>query len=301
LRILITGANGLLGSELASLCLAKGHETISGYSSAPPSVGIPVPLDITDAVSVNNAFQEHKPNKVFHCAALTDVDRCETEPRLAEKVNARGTANVVEAAKPYRCHIVYVSTDYVFDGARGNYSETDPTNPINAYGRSKLRGEAVVSASGLPHIIARPSVIYGAKPARGKVNFALWLYESLRAGKEVTLLTDQFVSPTLNTSLAAMMLEACERGLTGIYHMSGATRVSRHEFGLRLAEVFGFDRALIKPALMEEFAGRWKARRPKDSSLETSKAAEDLIEKPLFLNHALMELKKEIDGKCSQE
>jgi dTDP-4-dehydrorhamnose reductase len=130
----------------------------------------------------------------------------------------------------------------------------------------------------------------------GKVNFALWLLESLRARKPVTLLTDQYVSPTFNTSLAEMLLESFERRLTGTYHMAGATRISRYEFGITLAKIFTLDRSLIEAGTVSDFQGRWKAARPPDSSLDVSKAASILQTKPLDLNDALKELKEEIDG-----
>lgn len=300
MRILITGANGLLGTELTKLCIKKGHEVFSGYPTGTPPPGVPIHLDLTDAASVAAAFRQSRPDAVFHCAAMTDVDKCEEDKELATRVNTEGTKTVASLATGSGSRLVYVSTDYVFSGEKGLYREGDPTGPINHYGYTKLMGEREVISPGAEYLIARTSVIYGSCPAMGKVNFALWLVESLRAGKEVTLITDQFVSPTLNTSLASMLLEACGSRLSGIYHMSGAERVSRYDFGIRLAEAFGFDRGLIRPALMEQFAGRWKARRPADSSLDTSKAAGALREKPLVLNQALAELKKEIDAQCSQ-
>jgi dTDP-4-dehydrorhamnose reductase len=296
MRILITGANGLLGTRLAETFLSSGFEVFSGYILNPPTVGKPIPMDITDDASVRGAFKKSCPDAVFHCAAMTDVDKCEEDPEAAIKVNAEGTRTVSRQAALYNSYIAYISTDYVFDGAKGNYRESDQTNPVNVYGRSKLLGEEAVRSSGADFLIARSSVIYGAQPAMGKVNFALWLVESLRSRKAVTLLTDQYVSPTFNTSLAAMLLESLERGLTGTYHMAGATRVSRYEFGITLARIFALDRSLIEAGTAPDFQQRWKATRPPDSSLDVSKAASILQTKPLALNEALEELREEIDG-----
>jgi dTDP-4-dehydrorhamnose reductase len=296
MRILITGANGLLGTRLAETFLSRGHEVFSGYILDPPMVGKPVPMDITDDVSVRGAFKESCPGAVFHCAAMTDVDKCEEDPEAAIKVNSEGTSTVSRQAVLYNSYLAYISTDYVFDGSKGNYKESDQTNPVSVYGRSKLLGEEAVKSSGADFLIARSSVIYGAQPAMGKVNFALWLVESLRASRPVTLLTDQYVSPTLNTSLCGMLLEALEKRLTGTYHMAGATRVSRYEFGVALARIFSLDQSLIEVSTTRDFQGRWKATRPPDSSLDISKATSILQTKPLALNDALEELKKEIDG-----
>jgi dTDP-4-dehydrorhamnose reductase len=288
MRAFVTGSNGLVGTELVKLCLGRGHEVFSGYTDGALPAGVPIRVDLADAASLPPAFERSRPEAVFHLAAMTDVDRCEVETKRASRINEDGTRTVAYLAKKHGARLVFVSTDYVFSGAKGLYREEDTPLPVNHYGYTKLMGEEAVVESGAEHIIARPSVVYGPFPAPGEVNFALWLYESLKAGKEVQLLTDQFVSPTLNTSLATMLLEACEEGLT--------TRVSRHGFGVSLAEVFGLDKQLIRPAVMEDFHGRWVARRPPDSSLDTSKAAAALRAKPLVLNQALAELKREIDG-----
>ena len=294
MRIFITGANGLVGTELVRLCLKGGHEVFSGYTAGELPAGVPIRIDLTDAASLSLAFERSRPEAVFHLAAKTDVDRCEVEKKLASSINEGGTQVVAALAKKAGARLVLNSTDYVFPGDRGPYREEDTPLPVNHYGYTKLMAEEAVAESGVEYMIARSSAVYGTHPAFGETNFALWAYETLKEKEKVVLCTDQFVSPTLNTSLAAMLLEACERGLTGIYHLSGATRVSRHGFGLRLAEVFGLDRGLVRPGLMEDFHGRWVAKRPPDSSLDTSKAAAALRAKPLSLDQALAEFKKEM-------
>ncbi len=298
MRMLITGANGLLGSRLLSLAVQAGHEVFGGYLSNTPPQGRPVKLDLRDESSIAEAFRQSRPEVVFHCAALTDVDKCETEKADAVKINVEGTRLAARAAVRIGSAFFYVSTDYVFSGSKGLYTEDDPTDPINFYGLTKLQGEREVIASGARYLIARPSVIYGARPASGKVNFALWLIGSLAKSSSVKVISDQYVSPTLNTSLAEMLLAACEQGLTGIYHMSGATRVSRYDFALRLAEAFGFDQSLIEKASLSDFQSKWKARRPADSSLDVTKASSALKVKPMVLNQALEQLKREVYEKC---
>ncbi|MEN3051686.1 MAG: dTDP-4-dehydrorhamnose reductase [Candidatus Methanosuratincola petrocarbonis] len=303
MRVLISGAGGLLGSKLAEVAIGAGHTVFSGYSSAPPTLGTPVRLDLTDPISIKSSLEASAPDVVFHCAALTDVDRCETEKELAMRINAEGAEQFAKLASETGPLFVYVSTDYVFDGSQGMYAENDQTNPVNFYGFTKLLGEKYALSCSKKALVARTSVIYGAAPSRGKVNFALWLTESLLSSKPVALLTDQWVSPTLNSSLARMLLEAAERGLTGVYHLAGASRVSRYEFGVALAEAFGFKpgsgkpggerEPALKPAIMSEFSGKWVARRPRDSSLDVSKASSLLKEKPLPLGRAIEEFKKE--------
>jgi dTDP-4-dehydrorhamnose reductase len=170
------------------------------------------------------------------------------------------------------------------------YKEEDETNPINYYGYTKLLGENYCQ----DFCIARTCVIYGAKPASGKVNFVLWLINKLENGESVKIIIDQFITPTLNTNLAKMVLEIAERKITGIFHLAGATRVSRFKFAKEIAKEFGLDENLIMPAKMNDIS--WIAKRPKDSSLDTSKAAKYLNEKPYELKKALKVLKEEMGG-----
>jgi dTDP-4-dehydrorhamnose reductase len=143
-------------------------------------------------------------------------------------------------------------------------------------------------------LIVRASVIYGSKPAAGKVNFALWVMEKLKSGERVKVLKDQYVSPTLNTNLALMILDALEMNLTGVMHMSGATRVSRYEFAIQIARKFNLDEELVEEAYMDEM--NWTAKRPRDSSLDVSKASRTLNVKPISLNESLEELYWELMG-----
>ena len=162
-------------------------------------------LDITNKEAVEEAFGAIEPDVVVHAASLTDVDKCELNKQLAWKINVDGTKNILESTRKINSFFVYVSTDYVFSGEKGCYVESDAANPINYYGMTKLGAEKLVQ-TGEEFFIARPSVIYGSTPAAGKVNFALWLIETLRKGEKVKIVTDQWNTPTLNTNLAEMTL-----------------------------------------------------------------------------------------------
>ena len=288
MKIFITGGSGLAGSRLAELALARGDEVYSGYAHNQPPFGREVNFDLLDENGIRDIIERMRPDVIVHSAALTDVDRCEREKELANKINVEGTRAVAEAARRSGSFLVYISTDYVFDGQRGLYREEEETNPVSYYGLSKLLGEEFCLDLGC---IARTCVIYGSRPASGKVNFALWLLDSLGSGKEVRVVTDQFITPTLNTNLAAMVLEAADRRLSGIYHLSGATRVSRYDFALQLAGVFDLDHRLIHPSRMSDL--NWLAKRPMDSSLDTSKASRMLKSGPLSLDDSLQRLKEE--------
>ncbi|KUK04385.1 dTDP-4-dehydrorhamnose reductase [Methermicoccus shengliensis] len=284
----VTGGSGLLGNKIAEIALERGYDVYSGYCNHKPEFGKAVKFDLTDANSIVRAINDVKPDVIIHTAALTDVDRCEVDKDLAYKINVEGTKIIAEMARKFNSFLIYISTDYVFDGNKGLYKEEDETNPVNYYGYTKLLGEKYCQ----DFCIARTCVIYGAKPASGKVNFALWLINKLENGESVRIVIDQYITPTLNTNLARMLLEIAERKITGIFHLAGATRVSRFEFVKEIARVFGLDESLIIPSRMDEI--NWIAKRPRDSSLDTSKATKYLNERPYTLSRALKILKEEV-------
>lgn len=286
MRILVTGGGGLLGSKLAEIAMEGGHEVFSGYNHNLPKKGAPVKFDLTVDSSISKAVDLARPEVIFHTAALTDVDKCEAERDLACRINAKGTKLLADAAKGAGSFLVYVSTDYVFDGCRGLYKESDAPNPISHYGYTKLLGEKYADC------VARTCVIYGSRPASGKVNFALWIIDKLQKGEGIRVVTDQYITPTLNTNLSRMLLEAGEGRLESIYHLAGSERISRYDYACRLADAFGLDKSLIAPSKMADIG--WRAKRPMDSSMDISKAAQLLREKPWDIDKSFKILKEEI-------
>jgi len=263
-----------------------------GYNQHETKAGTPVRIDVTDRTSVQAVLDEVKPEIVIHTAALTNVDLCERDKTLAWRVNAEGTRNVAEFSLKCKAFLVYVSTDYVFSGEKGMYNEMDETKPVNYYGITKLEGERTVTTLMDEWCVARPSVIYGSTPAAGKVNFALWVLDKLKKGETMKVIVDQYVSPTLNTNLAEMILEVVERRLNGVYHLAGATPVNRYEFALLLAETFNLEKNLIVPSSSSEM--NWIAKRPRDTSLNVERASKNIRKKPLKIEEALKRLKEEM-------
>ncbi len=277
-----------MGSKTAQIALARGHEVISGYAHSEPTFGQAVSFNLEDKKGISDLMERIEPEVVIHSAALTDVDLCEREKDLAYRVNVEGTRALAQAAEKAGSFLIYISTDYIFDGSRGMYKEDDRSDPVNYYGYTKLQGEQFCRGC-----IARTCVTYGSRPASGKVNFALWLINSLRSGQNIKVVRDQFITPTLNTSLARMVLEIADKRLYGVYHLAGATRISRYDFALELAREFDLDHSLILPSRMEDL--KWTAKRPMDSTLDTSKAVAELMEKPLAIKEALKILKEEVN------
>lgn len=290
MRLLITGASGLLGQKTVHLALQKNHEVYSMYKENPTNLGKAIKLDLTNVGKILKVITRLRPEAIIHTAAYTNVDGCEINKDIAWNVNAEATKQIAIASTNINAHLAYVSTDYVFDGEKGLYSEEDKPSPIDHYGYTKLEGEEFTKEHSQEWCITRTSVIYGLGQTQ-KLNFATWIINNLNKGKEVRIVTDQFVSPTLNTNLAEMLLEIVERRITGIFHTAGATRTSRHEFARKLAQIFDLDSNLIKPIKMNDLL--WKAKRPKDSSLNVSKASALLNARPLKLNEALTRMKKE--------
>jgi dTDP-4-dehydrorhamnose reductase len=262
LRILVTGADGQLGSEV---CRLSKHDTYGTYLSGHGQAGKTkfVSMDVTDAAAVSETVRKLKPDWVVHCAAMTGVDSCETNREAAWNVNVDGTKNLVHACRASGAAMVYVSTDYVFDGKKGNYKETDVPNPLNYYARTKLAGEMIASTLE-KYMVVRSSVIFSAK----KNNFVSWVLESLKAGR-TKVVTDQINSPTLAAELAECMLELIAKKAEGVYHAAGAERISRYDFARKIAKDFGADEKLIMPIKTAELGQ--KAVRPADSSLDIEK------------------------------
>jgi len=283
-----------MGSKTAQIALARGHEVFSGYAHSEPMFGQAVSFNLEDNKGIYDLMERIKPEVIIHSAALTDVDLCEREKDLAYRTNVEGTKTLAQAAEKAGSFLIYISTDYIFDGSRGMYREDDRADPVNYYGYTKLQGEQFCRGC-----IARTCVTYGSRPASGKVNFALWLINSLKSGQNIRVVRDQFITPTLNTNLARMVLEIADKRLYGVYHLAGATRISRYDFALELARKFDLDHSLILPSRMKDL--KWTARRPMDSSLDTSKAKRDLKESPDGLEDSLKILKAEVEYQSRQE
>jgi dTDP-4-dehydrorhamnose reductase len=294
-KVFITGASGLLGSKLVKEFLEEYGviPTHCKHSVYPNSVR----MDLVDGNEVTRVVSEAKPDFVVHAAAETNVDRCETDKELAWSVNADGTKNIAKACAEIGSKLVYVSTDYVFDGEKGLYTEEDEANPVNYYGVTKLEGERFVRELCEDFVIVRTSVLYGWHPS--KTNFATWVIDSLRNGKRISVADDHYNSPTLADNLAEMILRIVEMNVSGVYHTAGSERISRYGFAVETAEVFGLDRSLVTPLKMEDL-NVWVAKRPRDSSLSVDKVRRELVS-PLGLNEALKRMKREEEAFRSRE
>jgi dTDP-4-dehydrorhamnose reductase len=284
LRILVTGGSGLLGAEIIHLASRAGHDILSGYNTHLPLAGSPIHLDLTKPEETRQLIRKARPDLIIHTAAVSDVDLCEQKPDFANVVNGEATSKIGDTAAELGAYVVYVSTDYVFDGVTGAYHEEDKPNPINHYGRSKLLGEKLLKETGARYCITRTSVVYGWGREH-RPNFGTWILSKLKSNQPLKVVNDQFASPTLNSNLAEMILELAPKRWEGIIHLAGATRIDRYNFAKQIAKNFHYDPNLIEPVKSEQT--EWMAKRPADSSLNVEKAENLLEKKPLELNKAL--------------
>ena len=278
-RILVTGSSGLLGNKIVEHAIAKGHEVYPTYQHNPPRLGVPLVLDQTIQAEVEKVVSLASPDAIVNSAALTDVDLCEELPEMARFVNSISVSHLASSASAHKAFLVQVSTDYVFSGEKGMYSETDQPSPVNEYGRSKLEGEEMARLAGEGNwCVARASVVYGwGRPQRG--NAATYVYDKLSKGEQIRMVQDQYCSPTYNDNLARMILEIVEKRVLGVMHTSGATRINRYDFAVLIAKTLGLDTSLIRP--VESASIPWKAKRPRDSSLDVQKCRGLLDAKPM--------------------
>ena len=286
MKILLIGGSGLFGRAFAELIKERTlYDIYATYNENIVDSEESVFLDITDKEKVEEVIKKLQPDVVVHAAAFTNVDKCEVEKEKAYDINVEGTKNVAMASNGIGAKMIYISTDYVFDGTKGFYEEKDKTNPISYYGLTKLEGEKAVQEICNDFIIARTSVIYGAH----KKNFATWVIKELREENQIKIITDQWVSPTLNVDLAEQILALIEKDEKGIFHTAGGERINRYDFVVEMARIFDFNEKLIIPATSKEM--NWIAKRPMDSSLNVSKISK--IKKPYMVEESLRLLKKE--------
>lgn len=259
MRILITGAGGMLGTDAQRILAEKGHEVLP-TDVGPAATGHIHSLDITDSDAVRAMFASVRPDLVLHGAAYTNVDGCERDPDLAHKVNALGTWVVASAAEEVGAALVAISTDFVFDGAKGErYTEWDVPNPLSHYGASKLAGENLARQSCRRTFIVRTSWLYGV---HGK-NFPFAMLNLAKTKSELPVVGDQVGTPTYTVDLIETINEIVKTNLYGIYHVSNAGETSWAGFAEAVLQKTGHD-VPVRPITSDEYASMFGSptRRP---------------------------------------
>ena len=298
MNILITGASGFLGKKIYDKLKENQSNRLVGTYSSDRDGKIRelrdnrdfqdfLKFDISEESSVDKLDKEvmkrfgKKPDFVIHCAAMTDVDYCELHKEEAHLINAKGTESL---AKHFKQGFIYISTDFVFDGEKGNYSEKDLPKPPNHYALTKYLGEKAVQENCDDYMILRVAVLYGA--SSNKKKFTNWAVDQLKGKNTIRVVTDQICTPTLIDDIASGLKRLIiikkgdeskkekkyannKRGEPNIFHVAGSQKLSRYDMALEIADTFGFDRKLIIPIKSSDL--NQVAKRPKDSSLDISK------------------------------
>jgi len=282
LKFLVTGSAGLVGQQVVKY-LSKSNQVFSCYNESKPEYGDSVKMDLKNYEMISSVLTEIKPDVVIHLGAMTGVDLCEKEKTSASEINTKATEIIAKECSKLNSFLVYVSTDYVFDGNFGMYKEDDVANPLGFYGKSKLEGEKAVQNFSTNWCIARTSTPFGLHPT--KKSFPVWVIENLQKQKQIDVLIDQFTSPTYIPNLSRMLIEISERRITGIIHVAGASKISRYQMASMVSDKLNLDGTLLKQISIDKM--KWVAQRPKDSSLDVSRASSILKEKPQKIDQSL--------------
>lgn len=294
-RIIVSGSNGMLGQRLIEFYNKLNDVELLSTSVEEKSVFDDVDYvqaDISNRNEIKKVVYDFCPDFIINAAAYTNVDKSESERELAWKINVKGVEYLSETARVLDSHLIHISTDYIFDGRSGPYTENDTPNPLGYYARTKLASENTLKISGCKNTILRTNVLYGtAKYSRP--DFVKWVVESLRANKEIRIVDDQINNPTFIDDLVQGINKIVELRREGIYNIGGNEFINRYEFTLMIAEYFKLDKNLVKKIKTEELIQ--PARRPLKSGLITIKAQSELGYKPHTILQSLELMKTELN------
>lgn len=298
MKILISGANGLLGQKLVKLILDSGKDEL--IATARGDNRLPYPessylfdqLDITDQPQVAMVIAKHKPDVVIHTAAMTNVDQCETEREDCWKQNVDAVQYLIGACETTSSFLVHLSTDFIFDGEDGPYDEKATANPISYYGDSKLAAEKLLLNSSIKYAIARTVVVYGIAHDMSRSNIVLWVKKSLEDGKAIKVVDDQLRSPTLAEDLAMGCYLIAEKRAEGIFNISGKDLLTPYEMALKTAAYFNLDISTMEKADSSTFTQT--AKRPPKTGLIIEKAIKELGYSPHSFDEGIAVLQSQM-------
>ncbi len=258
MRILVTGASGLLGLNLALEAVSGRDGGDTGSVAEHTVIGVVnshplftrafevLQVDLLAPGVLESLIEKTQPDWIFNCAALAILDECEANPDLAKKLNVDLPRKLAKIVARGGARLVHISTDSVFDGQRGGYTEEDVPNPLNTYARTKVAGEQAVAEEDPQAIIARVNM-YGWSLS-GRRSLAEWFFNNLSQGKPMLGFTDIYFCPMLVNDLAQVLIHMVQAGLSGLYHATSPKCTRKYDFGIALARIFGLDERLISPA-----------------------------------------------------
>ena len=289
MRLLITGANGLLGQKLVQLLTQRGVQFLAtsqgGSRIQTPGVEYRS-LDITSRTAIMEVIEEYSPTAIVNAAAMTQVDQCETDREKCWQLNVMAVAYLIEAASRVNAHLVHLSSDFIFDGISGPYREQDQPNPVNFYGQSKWAAEKLLLESKIRWSIARTILVYGSTPGSARSNIVLWVKHNLESGNPIRVVTDQVRTPTLVDDLAQGCFLILTKSKEGIYHISGEELLTPYDLAILTARHFSLDESLISKTNSEAF--KQPAIRPLRTGFIIEKARKELGYQPHSFKEGLV-------------
>jgi dTDP-4-dehydrorhamnose reductase len=298
MRILVTGANGLLGQKLCTLLAADDGIDLIATARGSLNFDLPrgefLPLDITDAAIVEKVITVARPDVIIHTAAMTQVDQCESEREACWKNNVTGVEYLVKACERGKIHLIHISTDFIFDGSHGPLDELAVPKPLSYYGESKLAAEEQVKKSQSPWAILRTVLVYGVTKDMSRSNIVLWVKKSLEEGKQINVVNDQWRTPTLAEDLAMGCYLAAKGKAKGIYNISGDEMMTPYDIAIATATFFKLNKTLIKAADSSTF--QQPAKRPARTGFIIRKAEKELGYHP----HSFLEGLAVVDAQLRQ-
>lgn len=296
MKILVTGANGLLGQKLSALLMDDIN--VTPVLTAREKLNFPQyrgefrSLDITNASTTMEVIGSVKPDVVINTAAMTLVDQCETQQDLCWKNNVTAVENLIAACASSNSRLIHVSTDFIFDGLNGPLDENAVPNPVNFYGKSKAAAEKLLIDSDINWAILRTVLVFGITHDLSRSNIVLWVKENLEKGKSIKVVNDQWRTPTLAEDLAMGCYLAAKQNAKGIYNISGKDFMTPYDIAIATAEFFNLDKSLIIPADSSTFSQT--AKRPAKTGFIIDKATRELGYQPHSFKEGLSLLAKQI-------
>ena len=290
MKIVITGSNGLLGQKIVKQCLKHGIDFVATSKGENRNNNCPESrfrsLDICDKEAVFQCLNSAKPTHVIHTAAMTNVDQCELNPSECKEINVKATQNLWSVSSDLGIHFQLLSTDFVFDGSKGNYSENDSPNPLSIYAQSKVDAEKLLLDSKNSNwSIVRTIIVYGQGENLSRTNIICWAKETLDKQQPMKIIDDQFRAPTWADDLAWACIRICELNKNGIYHISGPETMSVYEIVTRVAKFYGLETNVIEKT--DSSTLNQPAKRPPRTGFDLTKAKIALGYSPKTLEETL--------------
>lgn len=296
-KVIITGSNGLLGQSLLNLLLGEKEKyEVYGFSRGVNRSGREdfkyISIDITDEENLKENVKEIQPDFIINTAAMTQVDDCENNKQACDLLNIDVVKWLSEVADEINAHVIHISTDFIFDGVKGNYKETDTPNPLSYYGLSKLKSEEVLINLNSNFTILRTILVYGKVFNMSRSNIVLWVKQMLENHKEITIVDDQFRSPTYVLDLALACKISMDKKARGVYNISSTKLMSVFEIAQEVADVFNLDKSLIKPISSKTL--NQTAKRPPKTGFDLSKTNKELDFYPKSFKEDLRKFKESL-------